>query len=399
METNFKFHDSSKGDSLQEGTIAVTDYAAAAAEGLSLSQFMAKKFPTNAAEYGSVLSQALTSNHLHLSAVPSMGIQASKMSEMLNGNGLNVQAGAITSPDGTANNTPAGRIFFPEVILQTIAANLTADKTDFFKGYQSLISGTEMVNAPEFKRARIDVTAPEASESMSTAQLAEPAAMVSITAADSTTPIPSKGIGLLISDQAMKNTSIDLVNTVMARQAYGERVRMVEAQLADVFNGNTDLGMSALSSITAQSLDALVTTAGNLTQKAWIHYLRDNYQTIGINKIVMDIDTALAIEGRTGKPVVTNDDPTSARIDSLFSVDNLGITAPSVFLVDTAVVGANTLVGLDTQWALRRHVNVSAAYEAIESFAMRRATAFRVDYGEALSRLYDEAFKKMTLTV
>ena len=398
METKFKFRDANNKGNLTEGSVSVTDYAKAANEGLSLSQFMAKKFPTDEAQYGSVLSQALTSNNLHLTAIPGMGIQASKMSEMFNG-GLNVQAGAITSPDGTANNTPAGRIFFPEVILQTIAANLSADKTDFFEGYQSLIGGTELVNAPEFKRARIDVTAPEDSESMSTAQLAEPAAMVSITAADSTTPIPSKGIGLIISDQAMKNTSIDLVNTVMARQAYGERVRMVEAQLSDVFNGNSDLGMSALSSITAQSLDALVTAAGTISQKAWIHYLRDNYQTIGINKIVMDIDTALAIEGRTGKPVVTGDDPNSPRIDSLFSVDNLGIKAPSVFLVDSSVVGANTMVGLDTQWALRRYVNVSASYEAIEAFAMRRATAFRVDYGEALSRLYDEAFKKMTLTV
>ena len=48
---------------------------------------------------------------------------------------------------------------------------------------------------------------------------------------------------------------------------------------------------------------------------------------------------------------------------------------------------------------LRRVINIAAAYSAIEQFVLRRATAFRVDYGEITHTLYPDAFKVMTLTV
>ncbi len=397
LTAKFKFRDDN--DALQEGEVSLEDYRAAAdtAGGISLSQYLARKFPTNVKLHGSILSQALASTGLSIGRDQGMGIQSSKLSDIFNG--VKVQAGAITSPDGTGNTTPAGRLFFPEVILQTIAAALEDNKGDFFQGYESLIGGTETVNAPEFKRARIDLTAPEGSESMSVAQLAEPPAMVSITAADSTTPIPTKAIGLIVSEQALATTSFDLVNTVMGRQAYGERVRMVENQLNDVFNGNSDLGLTALPIFQADTLDALIVATGNITQKAWVHYLRDNYQRMTVTNIVCTIDTALAIENRTNKPNVQTDDPKSKRIDTLFNIDNLSLSPPRVFLVDAAVVPENRIIGLDQQWALRRYINVSASYEAIEAFVIRRAKAFRVDHGEALTRLFDDAFTSMDLIV
>lgn len=391
LETKFKFVDTS--GKLSEGSVEMEDYNAAASQGLSLSQYLERKFPTNAAEHGTILSQALASNGLVVNGDSRLGIQPSKMAGLFNE--VQVQAGAITAPDGTGNNTPAGRIFFPEIILQTIALALKENKGDFFAGYESLISGTESVNGDEFKRARIDLTAPEASESMSTAQLAEPPVMVSITAQNTTTPIPSKAIGLMVSDKALATTSIDLVNTVMSRQAYGERVRMVTAQLSDVLNGNTDLGMNPLPTFNSSTLDATANSAATFSQKAWIHYLRDNYQKMTVTNIICTIDTALALENRVGKPTSRLDDPQSPRIDSLFNVDNLGITPPRVFLVPASVVPENRVAGLDREYALRRYVNVSASYEAIEAFLLRRAKGFRVDHGEALTRLFDDAFTVM----
>lgn len=394
MKTKFTFRDQAGKN--QEGEVAVTDYAEASAAGLSLTQHLNRKFPTDESQYGSILTQALTSNNLILKSDPKLGLQSSSMKEMFN---ANISMGAIVAPDGSGNNTPAGRIFAPEVILQTIAANLSEDKSDFFQGYESLLSGTENVNANEFKRAKIDVTAPEGSQSQSTAQLAEPSSMVSITSADSTTPIPSKSIGLMVANQALASTSIDLVNIIMERQAYGERVRMVEGSLADCFNGNTDLGLTPLTSVKANTLDTAIATVGQMTQKAWIHYLRQNYQTMNLSRLVMTIDTALAIEARTGKPTNQSDDPNSPRIDSLFSIDNLGITPPSVFLVDAAVVPENTIVGLDPRYALRRYNNVSASFEATEAFILRQAQAFRVDYATTTTRLFDDAFSTLDLTL
>lgn len=394
-ETKFKFRELGTGLQL-EGEIGMESYKEAADLGLSLSQLMARKFPTDEAVHGGILAQALSSLGINLKPDPVTGMPSTRLSDA-----LNMNLGAIISPDGTGNTTPAGRLFFPEVILQTIRAALQEDKSDFFQGVDSLISGTEQVNAPEFKRARIDVTAPEGSESQSTAQLAEPPIMVSVTAADTTTRIPGKAIGLQISDQATQHTSFDLINTIMSSQAYGERVRMIEGQLADVLNGNTDISsdLTALPVFNADTLDSDIVAAGVLTQKAWIHYLRDNYQTMSITNIICTIDTALAIEGRTGKPTNQNDDPNSPRIDTLFNIDNLGLRPPRVFLVNSAIVPDNRIHGLDRASALRRYINVSAEYAALEEFVIRRAKVFRVDHGEALTRLFDDAFRSMDLVV
>lgn len=69
-------------------------------------------------------------------------------------------------------------------------------------------------------------------------------------------------------------------------------------------------------------------------------------------------------------------------------------------LEDSAVLGANTLVGVDSRKGMRRVVYVGANYEAVEQFVIQRKTVLRMDWAERVERLgYDEAFSKMTLTV
>ena len=68
FSTNFKFHD--RDGILQEGNVCLDDYQAAAADNLSLTQFMNRKFPTDEVKYGSVLSQALASHDLIINPEP-----------------------------------------------------------------------------------------------------------------------------------------------------------------------------------------------------------------------------------------------------------------------------------------------------------------------------------------
>jgi len=53
---------------------------------------------------------------------------------------------------------------------------------------------------------------------------------------------------------------------------------------------------------------------------------------------------------------------------------------------------------LDSRYAIRRVINVSASYQAIEQYVMRRATSFRVDYGFIMHKLFSDAWQAMTLT-
>jgi len=407
-----KFNIIDASGSQQEIDFDVQAYKEAGDHGLSLTQHLERKFPSDL-KRGTTFEQCMQQTGMFIHADKSVGLHPPTMKQVLEG-GLEINAGAITRNDGSQNNTVSGRLLFPEVILQIIESELSESHDDLLRGYDSMVASTAFVTSPKVDQPIINVTAPLDDEyrSQPIAQLAEPAALVTITLAEKSYRIPTKSIGLTVSDQALEATSLDLVGIAMTQQARQERIRLVEESITGMISGDLDADPSgsALVGFNADTLDATITADGELTQKAWIHYLRDNYRKMTITHIMCDIDTALSIENRTGRPTMygisdsqatgaasLGDDPRSPRIDALFSIENLGLSAPRVLLLDTALIGANTIVGIDSAYAIRRLVNVNAAYSAIENYVMRRATSFRVDYGENAHKLMPDAWSMMTL--
>ena len=379
----------------QEILLDVTAYKAAADAGMSLSEYVNAKYPTAIGE-APAFEQMMASSGMFLR--DGVGVRSPTIGQIMTGQ-IEFQAGDITRPDGSGTTTPSSRLLFPEVILQIIKSELETDYADYLGGYNNLIANTQSIASARYDRPIINTTAARDTAAQPIAQLAEPAALVTITLSEESRRITTKAIGLTISDEAMQAATIDLVGTVMTAQARQERVRVVDEQLNAMLNGDSDYGESALSSVQADSFDPLIVAAGVITQKAWVNYLRANYRKMSVTDILMDINTALAVEARTNKPTISSDDPESPRLDTTFSTSNLGIIKPNVFLLDTATIGANTLVGLDRRYAIQRVINVAAAYEAIEQYVMRRATSFRVDFGEIAHKLMTDAWTKMTLTV
>ena len=187
----------------------------------------------------------------------------------------------------------------------------------------------------------------------------------------------------------------------MSAQSRGERIANAHEILNGILVGDVDMAETGVaSSGTFKDLDPSITTAGTMTHKALVKYLRENYKKLQPNLLIMDLDSAFAVEARSGKPnrnTNFNGEGTNFGLEP--NVDNLLATAPPILIVEGSVVGANTIIGLDTRYAMRRVINVNAAYSAIEQFVMRRLTAFRVDYGETAYTLYKEAFSKRTMTV
>lgn len=401
----------------QEIDFDVTAYRAAGENNLSLSQYLETQYPSDPKASGTTFEQCMQQSGMFIRQDRSAGIHPPTMKQVLEG-GLKMDAASIVRNDGADRNTVTGRLLFPEVIMQIIESELSESHDDLLRGYDSMVATTAFVTSPKVDQPVINVTAPldDKYRSQPIAQLAEPAALVTITLSERSHNIPTKAIGLTISDQALEATSLDLVGIAMTQQAGQERIRVVEDAISGMIAATADVDTDpdgvGLTSFTAQSLDSAITAAGEMTQKAWIHYLRDNYRKMSISHIMCDIDTALALENRTGRPTMygisdsqatgaasLGDDPSSPRIDALFSIENLGLSAPRVLLLDTALIGANTVVGLDSRYAIRRIVNVNASYSAIENYVMRRATSFRVDYGEISHKLMADAWSKMTLTV
>src|SRR5690606_30852205 len=121
---------------------------------------------------------------------------------------------------------------------------LRDDGGDIVSIWESLIAVNRSLDGNKADQPIIDVTEPEKSRSGRITQLAEPETMISITTGDKSYRIPTYSIGLLISDEAMKATTIDLVRVVMEAQARGERVARAMKQLKAMVLGDVDLGIN-----------------------------------------------------------------------------------------------------------------------------------------------------------
>jgi len=342
---------------------------------------------------GTVFEQALLESGVFLGTDSMRGLSSPTVKQMYDGFGIDMSG--IRAPDGKSNNISA-RMLFPQVILETMADELQKDHADFVGGYNDMVAINRNVPSARVDQPTINTKANEDVESGEIAQLAEPASLVTITVGDTSKRIPTRSIGLMISDEAQKATSLDLVTLAMTAHARGERIRMIEGNIKAMINGDPDRGMSALTPVTAKSYDPDITAANEITKKAWVKFLREKYQTRSLNAVMMSIDTALLLD----KALIPSDHTDDkSRIKTGFGIRNLGIADPQVLLVDPSILGAGRIVGLDSRYAIQRMINVGASYEAIESFLLRKAKAFRVDHGEQSFRLYDEAWEVMDLTV
>lgn len=393
MTTAFR---NAKGDP-EQVDLQVSMYAQAAASGMSFAQFINTKYPTDAKKYGTTFEQMMASEGIFVKPNREMGIRASTMYEILNGSPL--QAGGVTVKDGV----PASRILFPAVFLLAIEDKLVANLTMTADAFEGMIAINESIAGDRYEQPILNFSKPEAGRSQGIAQLAAPASMLTITSSDVAKRIPTFSLGLEISDQALKASTLDIVALSLARQAAVERNERAQGYMLALFNGDIDNNDGSLSSLSlvdaSSSFDALAVTGNNfITQKAWMKYLMKNGTKRTLTHIVTDIDTAMKIEKREGKPTIFGDDPKSPRIDTQFHLLNpTWAVNPQIFLTQDAAWPADTLMGLDKTAAIRRVRNLSADYQAIEAMVMRRSQSMRFDFGEHVNRLFNDAYGCMTL--
>lgn len=398
MMTKFKMRD--QEGNLTEVPFHASEYQTAADAKLTLSQYLSQKYGggTDEGKYGPVVSQFMASANMFLGSDMATGLRSPSMKEIVNDG---IQMSNVIRNDGSDRNSVAGRLLFPEIVMRTMEANLSSNYDDFIGGWNGLIAMTESINGPIFDQPLINTQAARDSRANPISQLAMPDQMMSITTSNVPRRILTRSIGVQISEEAQAATSLQLVNLAVTAQSRGERVALIEEDIAAILNGDTDRSAAdtALATFKANTLDSSIVAAGNMTHKAWIKYLRANYRLRNIDAIVCDLATALAIEGRSGKPTRDTVYAPGSNFGVDLTIDNLAAKAPRVLIVDDGVIPANTVMGLDTRYGLRRVINVNAQYSAVQEFILRRGTGFRIDYGEVTHRLYDPAFSVMTLTV
>lgn len=379
-----------------EVEVSLTDYRAAEAQGMNLTQFVNRKFGQDK-NGRTAMQQMAAQAGLTFGRNTAYGVKPPSMKEVLDDS---IQMAGIVRPDGKATGVGA-RLLFPEIVMGAITDNLSEDHGDFLNAMDSLVAVTHNVPSSKIEQPLISEEGTQVGENRARpiAQGAEPAVMMKIGVTDKSYRIPTYAIGLEVTKEALGAASIDLVALAIMNQARFQRISMAEDSLSDIVNGNVDLGEAALVAQTAQSFDSSITTAGSITHKAYIKWLRAQYRRRTLNWGVCDIDTAMALEVRTGKPELQKrmDDQDNFAVTS--TVDNLAVKSLNLLLVDTDVIGANTLAAFDTRFAVQKFVNVSASYEAVQEFVLRKTMAMRFDFAERYAKLYPQACSKLTLTV
>ncbi len=367
---------------------------AAKENGMSFRDYVNSTYTTDADRFGDAFSQMCASEGIVLQPNKQYGMKASSLDAVLNGRPL-LEAGAIVR-----NPSNQGRVLLMPAIGALVEDRLVADLNMNADEFDRIIAQDDTIADEWLLWPEINFAGPEAARSQVTSQLAKPATMMSVTTSEKSVRIPTYSLGIEWSEQATKYVNLDLLSLAIARQVAVERNDRANQNLLTLLNGDADMGQASLSTLgkvtTALSLDSAATSG--ITQKAWMLWLYQNSKKRKINYLVTDIAGAMAIEGRTGKPVITGDNPNSPRIDANVRVSNPTWMADlPVFIVDPSVGWpAKTILGLDTRYAIQRVNSTNASYQAQEDFVLRRGSAMRFDFGTICRRLFNDAFECMT---
>lgn len=375
--------------------LSVQTYREAANVGLTLPEFLAAKYPTNAEKQGSVFEQALEQTGVFVYGSKEDGINATRLHDLMSPR----EANAVTR-DGT----PVSRLLAPAIVLGALENRLRAGVEGMSataEAFDKMVAFDDSINGDRWERLRIDFSNAEKNKPMPVAQLAMPPVMMLITTSEQSRRIPSWGLGVEISDQAQKAMTIDLLALTLERQAIVQRNQRAEDYVLGLLNGDIDTGDVPLSSIsgkvvTAASLDAAA--ASVMTQKAWVSWLSRNPTVRRIDTVITNLAGAMAIEGRAGRPTSSdNINGVTQRFNTTFNVlNNQWPSEVKLYITNNPEWPANTIVGFDSRFGIHRVRSLTAQYEATEQFVLKRSTAMRFDDGEVVYRLFDEAFEVLT---
>lgn len=387
----------------QEVSLGLQHWQIAQDKNLSLRQFVNTAFPTVAGSQHDTFTQMCASVGLYTKPARELGIRPITMKEIETG-GLNFSAGPM---QGTEVNPVQTKILFPAVIAELVENKLQFDRQSAITAFDMMLADVYSVAGRRIEQPYIDYTranGPESARNSARAQGAEPATMMTIKAGEKTLTIGETPLAVTITDEAMQATTIDMVALAMARQAEMEAYARTGEDLLKVLQGDADAGSygtSALATVNADVHDATISADATLTELAYVKWLYTGLEKRRINYIVTDFAGAWAIHNRSGKPTVDKDetkvpaDPFNAVASIFFPtlVNNV-----EIFVVPSTVGWpANTLMGFDSRYAMRKWVNTLATYSDVERYVLRRASTFVVSFGSKVTRYFDDAFSVLKL--
>ena len=300
-------------------------------------------------------------------------------------------------------NTGISRFVSPAALLVGVQNDLYEDRSGALGQFKKLVAFTQSVNGNRYERPVFNYDPARASRAKPIAQLAEPTQIGLLTVGESSGTIPIFSSGLSVSDQAVEYFGFAEVQKCMSIMVQYDMAERADNWLISMLNGDADMGTSALSGAQVEkavTLDSAITTAGTLTQKAWIKWIAAYSKRSPITHIITDVDGALAIQNRVGRPNVQGDNNTSKRIDTTEVImSDLWPSELPVYIVTDPNWPAGCILGISQPNAIVMFESSSANYSSVEQFVTRRSTSFRTDFGACATRFFDRSFHRLNLVL
>lgn len=413
MQGEFKYRDSS--GNIKTGYMALDDYRIAADSQMRAAAVVNARHADADPQFGSAFEQGCKYLGIYPKGDTRYGIKPTTIRAMMDGScttqlsGYQMAGGgSVVSPKAPiGGSTPASRLFFPEVILGFIQDELQADYGAEEAAWNTMFAMNTTINSEVWTQPRINTTAPQAQDMKPIAQNSMPANMISITASQTSQALGAISIGLQMSDQAMRDATIDLVSIIVKEQTMGQRMRMLWRDINRVVTGNPDNGEAALTPEGFKATYDSAAAANTITHKGYLAMLWDPSRIYSWNMLLGPLSSYMAIEQRTGRPLMY--DPATATTnmgnEGSYGLNpgnprliNFTTANPQYLITPAGVISETSVVAIDTRFALAKVSNVSANFSAVEQQVMQRSTFWRFDLSEFVYRFREEAIKVIDFT-
>lgn len=387
----------------QEVKLEPTIFAEARDNNLRLEHLLNEKFPDADPKYGTAFKQLAASVGLAPVGKNPLGLTSPTLDQILDGKG-GYDAAVSNSRKRSDPYGQESRILFPHVVLDMVEDMWYDSRSDEDIVFRDLVKTTVPIAGDYYKQPVLSYNTPggahkgaNAAKAARVTQMGELPNLLTITTSERGFNIPAYGIGIEMSEDAMKGTTLDMFGLTMKRYIDIEHNGRVYGYLSNLFLGDQDQNNGAVNSVTTAQLDA-ASTGGKVTHRAWLKFLARNRRRRKITHMVCDLDTYLAIESREGRPGSNNYDPTLARIDPQLRPMNNGMVGfgndVKWMIIDSAAEGgpvpANTVWALDQAQAIKLVTNTEAEYKATEDFVLRRSSRMVWTWSEEALRLFGD---------
>lgn len=361
----------------------------------SVPQLLERQFgaDVDTAKHGTVFNQLLAQCNMNLTDDRTTGLGQATIRHIMDGSIAESTSAAITK-----EAVPLSRILMPAAVLELVEMSRQADTLGDVKAFESMLAIDTSVVGNRFEQPVFDTSSAALQEVSRIGQLQVPNIVGKLTVAERAGSIPTYSYGLEISDEATKSLTINQVAIFLNRVAATQAAARVDAHINALVEGDGVLNKTALPKVKSKVFDSSL-TGGGLTHRAYVKWLRQNRRLRTISHVLCDEETYFKIIDREGRPTNSTVHVGDKEIHAYDArVINFGFHEPEIFIVNDGVIPTNTLVGLDSRFAIARIRNSEADYKAAESLVMRKGEQMRFDEGSVVYRNDDSAFSVLDLT-